>query len=127
MVRWIAGLVISVASCSRSVPPPEQPVVPPKPTPDAAVDAPAVAIVDASPPIDACSDNKIVSDRADYPVPTSAELESEPPSSGWFFDGRAWQHVIAACDLRDRVVMLDDHTGGPAGGSMWIWNRRDGS
>jgi hypothetical protein len=69
----------------------------------------------------------MASNRDDYPVPTAIELRTTPPSSGWFFDGRAWQHVVAACDLRDRVVMLDDKTYGPGGGSMWIWSRRDGS
>lgn len=65
--------------------------------------------------------------RSDYPVPSAAELAAEPANSGWFFDGKGWQHILAACDLRDRVVMLDDKTEGPSGGSMWIWSRRDGS
>jgi hypothetical protein len=65
--------------------------------------------------------------RDDYPVPAASELQTEPASSGWFFDGKAWRHILAACDLRDRVVMLDDKADGTGGGAMWIWSRPNGT
>lgn len=124
------GAIVSAivaAGCSRpadhsSVPAPRSPPAPPA---DA---TPALATSDASVPIDACADRKMASQRGDYPVPAAAEIKVEPPNSGWFFDGQAWHHILAACDLRDRVVMLDDRTyDTTSGGSMWIWSRRDGS
>jgi hypothetical protein len=75
------------------------------------------AVRDASVPIDACVDHRWASQRGDYPVPTAAETGV---TGGWFVDGGRSHHILAACDLRDRVVMLDDD-------SMWIWSRQSGS
>jgi hypothetical protein len=118
MVRWI---VVASVACTSTVQPPAPSVAPVRPSldaaPDAAPDAPVDAAADAM-TIDACVTPR-TTERDDYPVPSDG--------GGWFFDGRTWRSIRGACDLRDRVVMVDDKTDGPSGGSMWVWNRRDGS
>jgi hypothetical protein len=84
---------------------------PPQPStvPSDAASAPAVP--------DACA-------RPSYPVPTDVELhDASRTQHGWFHPGDREHAIEAACDLPDRVVMIE--SGKPS--VLWIWTRADGS
>ncbi len=116
MVRSIALAAAALGSCQDT-----RPVEPtavaraPEPAPVAA--PPADAGVPAV-EIDACG-------PANYPVPTDAELHDTTRTQHGWFHGADREHPIeAACDLPDRVVMLEPTT---PRGSLLIWDRGDGA
>lgn len=88
--------------------------------------AAAAAPVAAVPVAPVASDASVVDAcvASAYPAPTDAELHDRQRSQhGWFHGGDRERAIEAACDLPDRVVMLEATK--PA--TLWIYQRGDGS